>query len=212
MNLLNSASLNWNKRPVSFTPSPRHPFTPSSSHPLTPSLFLALSLLLLLTNGCTTEPPSSADREVLQDDTVAALHQMYAQDPTLQPFLTKSAGYVVFPAVGKGALGIGGAYGRGQVYKSGQFIGFADLTQATIGLQIGGQGYSEIVAFETPDALNNFEGGRFTFAATASAVIIKAGAGAAAKYDDGVSVFVNPNGGLMLEAAIGGQSFNYLPK
>jgi len=149
---------------------------------------------------------------VLQDDTVAALHQMYAQDPTLQPFLSHSAGYAIFPAVGKGAIGIGGAFGRGQVYQGGQFIGYAALSQATIGLQVGGQGYSEILAFESPDALANFEGGRFTFAATASAVIIKAGGGAAAKYDDGVSVFVNPNGGLMLEAAIGGQSFNYLPK
>jgi lipid-binding SYLF domain-containing protein len=137
---------------------------------------------------------------------------MYAQDSTLQPFLARSAGYAIFPAVGKGAIGIGGAYGRGQVYKSGQFIGYADISQATIGLQVGGQGYSEILAFETPDALSNFEGGRFTFAATASAVIIKAGAGAAAKYDEGVSTFINPNGGLMLEAAIGGQSFSYQPK
>ena len=173
------------------------------------AIVFSISVILA---GCSTEPPSRMDRDVLQDDVAAALHQMYAQDSTLQPFLLRASGYVVFPEVGKGALIVGGAYGRGQVYAAGQFVGYADMSQATIGLQIGGQGYAEVIAFETTAALSAFQAGRLTFAANASAVIIKAGAGASAQYDDGITVFVNPTSGLMLEAAIGGQSFSYQPK
>jgi lipid-binding SYLF domain-containing protein len=175
-------------------------------------IFPALTASALLLAGCTTEPPSRYDREALQQDVDAAMQQMCAADPTLQPFLNKANGYAVFPAVGKGGLVIGGAYGHGQVYQYSQFVGYADMSQATIGPQIGGQSYSEIVAFQTADALARFESGQFTFAATGSAVIIKAGAAASARYDDGVSLFVQPVGGLMLEGALGAQSFSFQPK
>jgi len=172
-------------------------------------LLIAIAVSLV---GCSTSPPSGADREALADDTAAALKQMYAQDNTLAPFLQNAAGYAVFPSVGKGAIGVGGAYGRGQVYQRGQFIGYADISQATIGIQIGGQSYGEVLAFEDAPSLSAFESGQFEFAATGSVVLIKAGAGGSARYEDGVSVFVYPVGGLMLEGAIGAQSFTYQPK
>jgi lipid-binding SYLF domain-containing protein len=176
------------------------------------SSFLFAVLTSLALAGCTTEPPSRFDREALQQDVTAAMQQMCAADSSLQQFLNHAIGYAVFPAVGKGALVVGGAYGHGQVYQYSQFVGYSDISQATIGPQIGGQSYSEIIAFENADALNHFESGQFTFAATGSAVIITAGAAASAKYDDGVSVFVQPVGGLMLEGALGAQSFSYQPK
>src|SRR4029450_4907774 len=100
------------------------------------------------------------------------------QDPALQAFLDKAYGYAIFPSVGKGAVGVGGAYGKGEVFERGNKIGYCDLSQATIGLALGGQTFTEIVAFENKAALDSFKGGNVKFAGQASAVGLKAGSGA----------------------------------
>jgi lipid-binding SYLF domain-containing protein len=174
------------------------------------NLIFALAAVILA--GCSTEPKSTEDRASLQDDVNSTFKRLYVEDPGLQPFLSAADGYAIFPTVGKGGLIAGGAYGHGQVYEKDQFIGYADISQATVGAQVGGQSFTEVIAFQTPEALNKFETGQLTFAADASAVALKSGAAAAAKYEDGVVVFIEPVGGLMLEAAIGGQSFSYQPK
>jgi lipid-binding SYLF domain-containing protein len=133
-------------------------------------------------------------------------------DSTLSPVLRDASGYAVFPKVGKGAVGIGGAYGKGVLYEGGAITGYCDLSQASIGLQLGGQAYTEIIAFETPGALARFKTGNFAFGAQATAVALKSGAGANAKYADGVAVFTMNEAGLMYEAAIGGQKFSYQAK
>ena len=170
---------------------------------------LALGMLALGVLGCSTEPKSQEAKDSLRDDVQATLNQFSREDPGFRDFLNKGAGYVVFPSVGKGGLGIGGAYGHGEVYQNGRMIGFADLTQASIGLQAGGQTYSEVIVFESDDALNKFKNNRLEFAANASAVALKSGASAAARFENGVAVFVKPKGGLMFEASIGGQKFNF---
>jgi lipid-binding SYLF domain-containing protein len=111
--------------------------------------------------------------------------------------------------VAKGGAIVGGAYGRGEVYEQGKMVGWADLTQATIGTQLGGQSFSELILFENKAALDNFKNGKLKFAANASAVAMKSGAADSAKYTDGLLVFVEPIAGLMVEAAVGGQSFSY---
>ncbi|MGA2233776.1 MAG: hypothetical protein ABSH22_22955 [Tepidisphaeraceae bacterium] len=174
--------------------------------------FLAVVAIIGCTVGCTTEPTSSDDRASLQDDVTSTLKRLNVEDPGLQAFLNQSYGYAIFPTVGKGGFIAAGAYGHGQVYEKGQFVGYADISQATVGLQAGGQSFSEVIAFEYKDALTNFESGRFAFAANASAVALKSGAASSAKYDDGIAVFVDPIGGLMVEASVGGQSFSYQPK
>ena len=70
------------------------------------------------------------------------------EDPSLQVFLDKAYGYALFPSVGKGAVGVGGAYGKGEVFDRGTKVGYCDLSQATIGIQLGGQTFTEIIAFE----------------------------------------------------------------
>ena len=91
-------------------------------------------------------------------------------------------------------------------------VGYCDLSQGSIGFQIGGQGYSEVIFFKTDSTLENFKSGEFAFAAQASGVAVKAGAAANADYVNGVAVFTKPKGGLMGEASIGGQNFSYEPK
>ncbi|MEK6703838.1 MAG: YSC84-related protein, partial [Planctomycetota bacterium] len=116
------------------------------------------------------------------------------------------------PNVGKGAVAIGGAYGRGVLYEGGEFAGYCDLTQASIGFALGGQEYTEIIAFKTQDALSSFKNGTFEFGAQATAVALYSGAGANARYSGGVAVFTMDEAGLMYEASIGGQSFSYQAK
>jgi lipid-binding SYLF domain-containing protein len=132
-------------------------------------------------------------------------------DPGIAKFFEQSDGYVVFPTVGKGGLGVGGAHGSGIVFKHGQAIGTAKLTQVTFGAQVGGQSYSQIVFLETPSVLAAFEAGHFALAAQVSAVALAAGASANAKFEHGVAVFTATKGGLMYEASVGGQKFSFEP-
>jgi len=142
-------------------------------------------------------------------ETAAAFKQ---KDDSLKPFFKKAVGYAVFPTVGKGAIGIGGAHGKGVVFQGDKAIGKTGLSQVTVGFQLGGQAYSEIVFFENQKTLDSFKSGNFNFAAQATAVAAAAGAGANAAYKNGVAVFTMAKGGLMYEASIGGQKFSYTPK
>jgi len=152
---------------------------------------------------------------VLADTTVKdadkAITQIRNADPQLETFFSKSAGYAVFPDVAKGGLVIGGAGGQGILYEKGKPVGTTSLSQVTIGAQVGGQAYSEIIFFETQAALDAFKKGQWTMAAQVSAVALSSGASANAKYKDGVAVFTLTKGGAMAEASVGGQKFTYEP-
>jgi len=176
------------------------------------ALVALVGALAMFLAGCSTEPDTASGRASLDNDSQQALDRMKLQDEGLDHFLGNAYAYAIFPTIGKGAVGVGGAYGHGEVFQGGSMVGYTDMTQATIGAQLGGESYSEIVAFQDQDSLNRFEQGQFAFAADASAVLLKSGAAASAPYKNGVAVFTSPIGGAMLEAAIGGQSFSYQPK
>ncbi len=132
-------------------------------------------------------------------------------DNLMQNLFDNAYGYVIFPNIGKGAIGVGGAAGNGTVYEKGKPIGSAKLKQVTIGFQFGGQAYREVIFFENAEALERFKQDKFEFAAQASAVAVTSGATANVKYREGVMVFTQEKGGLMYEASIGGQKFSYKP-
>jgi lipid-binding SYLF domain-containing protein len=140
-----------------------------------------------------------------------AIGELQRADPGLTQLFDDSAGYAVFATVGKGGLGLGGAHGSGVLYERGTAIGNTTLTQVTVGLQIGGQAYTEVIFFETEKSLSSFKKGNFAMAAQVSAVAVKSGASANAKYVEGVSVFTLAKGGAMAEASVGGQKFGYSP-
>ena len=182
-------------------------------------MLITVMLTLALSN------PAAADKFT---DTI----EIYKKDGAVQPFFKESYGYAVFPTIGKGGIGIGGAYGKGQVYRGGKVTGTASLVKVTVGFQLGGQAFSEMIFFEDKRAYEEFISGEFEFDAAASAVAITAGvqakagtegstAGASAGpatgtqaeagYYKGMAVFVHTKGGLMYEAAIGGQKFTFTP-
>ena len=129
----------------------------------------------------------------------------------MSSYFEDSYGYVVFPSVGKGGIVLGGAHGRGIVYEQGELIGAAKMTQVTLGFQWGGQAYSEVLFFEDKDALDSFKKSDLEFSGQASAVAVTLGASADIAYENGVAVYTLAKGGLMYEASLGGQKFNYLP-
>ena len=142
------------------------------------------------------------------EKTIKALKK-FKNISSLKPYFKKARGYAVFPNVGKGGIGIGGAKGSGEVFEKGNVIGKTTLTQVSIGFQLGGQAFSQIIFFKDKKSLARFTEGNFEFGASASAALISEGANASADYSDGVAVFTYSKGGLMYEASIGGQKFSY---
>ena len=151
---------------------------------------------------------SSKDKEIISDSQEAKA-SFTKQDPSLGGLFSKAYAYAIFPNVGKGGLGIGGAAGNGTAYEKGKLVGMAKLKQVTIGLQAGGQGYREVIFFENAESFKKFKENNVEFSAQVSAVAATAGASANAKYNEGVMVFTMQKGGLMYEASVGGQKFKF---
>jgi len=186
--------------------------------------FPMIAAALLLTSGAAV-----ADREV---EDYSETIEMFKRNDTVAPYFASAYGYAVFQTIGKGGIGIGGAHGKGQVYVGDKVTGFTKMTQVTIGFQLGGQAYSQVIFFEDQSAYENFTSGNFEFDAQASAIAVTAsaqasagttGSGASAgaggtagkqagtEYRKGMQTFVIGKGGLMYEASIGGQKFGYDP-
>jgi lipid-binding SYLF domain-containing protein len=163
-------------------------------------------------------------------DSYSETIDVFKKSDAVKPFFENCYGYTVFPTIGKGGIGIGGAYGTGRVYAKGAPTGTAKLFKGTIGFQLGGQAFSQMIFFEDKRAFEEFTSGNFEFDAGVSAVAITAGvqakagtegttAGASAgpatgkqakaSYRKGMAVFVQAKGGLMYEASVGGQKFTY---
>jgi lipid-binding SYLF domain-containing protein len=183
-------------------------------------------LLIVVMAALVLSIPAYADKYT---DTM----DVFKKSEVVQPFFKNAYGYAVFPTIGKGGIGIGGSYGTGQVYRGGKVTGEVSMIKGSIGFQLGGQAFSQMIFFEDKRAYDEFTSGEFEFDATASAVAITAGAQAKAgtegasagasagpatgkqaktSYYKGMVVFTHAKGGLMYEASIGGQKFTFKPK
>jgi lipid-binding SYLF domain-containing protein len=165
---------------------------------------LTISAMGWVTANAAWDPDEGAEYDAKAQ---VALDEFKAKDPKIESFIAKSAGYVVIPTVGKAGLGIGGARGKGVLYEGGAVTAVITLTQLSFGFQWGGQAYSEFIFFEDAATLENFKRGNFELNAQASAVAITAGASADAEFNGGMAIFTQAKGGLMYEAAVGGQKF-----
>lgn len=192
------------------------------------------SLLFFLILGLCLVAPGWADRDV--QDYSRTLH-IFKSISGVSPFFNSAYGYAVFPTIGKGGFGVGAAHGKGQVYltddeNGDEVTGFARLTEVSLGFQLGGQAYRQIVFFEDQRAYDEFTSGSFEFDASAGAVAVTAsaeatagtqgsravgspggesGSAASTTYYKGFMVFTVSTGGLMYEASIGGQKYSFHP-
>lgn len=165
-----------------------------------------------ISGGCDTAPKGEGARSDLIAEANAAKAKARNTDSTLATMMDNAQAVAVFPSVGKGGFIVGAAYGKGVLYEHGVVTGYSDITQASVGLQAGGQSYTEIICFKDQAALDHFKTGKLAFDAQATAVAVKSGAGANANYSNGVAIFTMSESGLMAEASLGGQRFSYLAK
>ncbi|HET7527081.1 MAG TPA: lipid-binding SYLF domain-containing protein [Burkholderiaceae bacterium] len=183
--------------------------------------FVWLATLLLAT----------AMAPALADDYTDAI-AVFQKASESKSFFGTAHGYAVFPTVGKGGIVVGAAHGDGRVYEKGKYVGDVSMTQLSVGAQLGGQAFSEIIFLQDKRAFDEFTKGEFEFGAEVSAVAITAGVSAEATtggtgagksitsdkaevrstYQKGIAVFTVAKGGLMYEATVKGQKFTYKKK
>ena len=186
-------------------------------------------LLILLLSNLLVAPKIVVAAEA---EEYSSTISVYRESPVVAGFFNNSYGYAVFPAIVKAGYVVGGSYGKGQVYRNGKVTGKTSVLEGSIGLQIGGEAFSEMIFFQDKRAYDNFISGNFEFDATAQAVVITAGAqvqagttgtGAGASagpktgvqaetgYVRGMATFVYAKSGLMMELSLGGQKFTFEP-
>jgi lipid-binding SYLF domain-containing protein len=162
--------------------------------------------------GCQVTPKSEAQATARTATAQATLTEYKAKDPSLQSLLDAAVGWAIFPDVGKAGWILGGSYGKGEVYEKGQLIGYADVSEVSAGFQWGAQNFSQILVFMTQEKLDAFKTGQLSLSANVSAVALTAGAAGTTDRSKGVIALVDTKGGLMAEAAIGGQRMRFRPK
>lgn len=183
-------------------------------------LFLSFLTLSLLISGGLAMADAAEDAKADQ-----ATLKKFRDSAVVQKFEKNAYGYAVFPGIGKGGIGIGGAHGKGRVYVAGKRTGTTSMTQLSIGFQLGGQVYSELIFFEDKRAYEDFTSGNFEFGAQAEAIAITSSAAASSSttgstasantaqadisYHKGMAIFTMGKGGLMYEASVGGQKFSF---
>lgn len=174
---------------------------------------IRMGALLLITAviGSTQLFAQDSKANKLIADSRDAKAEFIRKDALMRNLFDNSSGYVIFPNVGKGGIGIGGAAGNGILFQNGHPVGMAKMKQVNVGFQFGGQAYREVIFFENTAALDRFKQENFELAAQASAVAVTKGASVNVKYRNGVMVFTQKKGGLMYEASVGGQKFDFKP-
>jgi lipid-binding SYLF domain-containing protein len=172
--------------------------------PVLQSAFILLALSFVNTANCQTDK----DKKLI-GDCEDGVKDFIHTDALMNNLFDNAYGYVIFPNVGKGAIAVGGATGNGIVYEKGKIIGKAKMTQVSIGFQFGGQAYREVIFFEDEATLDRFKENKIEFSAQASAVAATKGASTNVKYTNGVMIFTQQKGGLMYEASVGGQKFDF---
>ena len=175
---------------------------------ISPLRFTGLAAIALIGIA---QPEASFARQTPGDDPGAGpvLAKLKEKDPGMEKVLANAAGYAVYPSVGKAAVGVGGAHGKGVVYEHGKRIGRSTLSQVTVGLQLGGQEYSEVVIFKDQASMDNFKKGHLKLGGQVSAVAVKERVSVDLAYRDGVAIVTMAKGGLMAEASVGGQKFSF---
>ena len=176
---------------------------------MTTKIGLVAGAALALATACATTPDTPGEQRGLHASASATLETMADREPGLRRALHRAYAYVVFPEIAKGGMIVGGAHGIGVVYRQGRPVGYADLNQASIGAQLGGQSFAEVILLQDEQAYDRLLSDDFDLGADVSAVIVNTGAGAALRFDRGVAVLVMPRTGLMVDLSVHGQQIDF---
>jgi lipid-binding SYLF domain-containing protein len=172
---------------------------------------ILFSVVIMSLSGCKTAPTTKESRDVLNAETIEAISVFNTKDPGIQHFFDTAYGYAVFPRIYKGGFWVGGAYGRGQVYRQKELIGYSSMTQASLGFSFGGEYFREVIFFDSKPEFDNFVSGQYALSGQVTGVAISAGVAAKATYQNGVLVFMTSQKGLMVDVSVAGQKFEFVP-
>ena len=161
--------------------------------------------------ACASTPKTNAQKANLEQQASATVGEMTQKDPSLRDLLQSADAYAVFPQIGKGGVIVGGAHGTGMLYQHDKAVGFVTLDQASIGAQLGGETFSEVLVLQTPEATSKLETSGLSLGADIGATVVDAGAAASADFNEGMAAFVLPRGGLMVDISVSGQKIDYQP-
>lgn len=178
---------------------------------LTIAMVLGLSVAGCAGQEMTAEGPDAEEVQEAQGEANQTLAEMKKKDPGIQEFIDNAYGYAIFPSVGKGGLIVGATSGDGWVFEKGRLVGKTELTKVSVGAQAGGESFSQVIFFKDPTSLTAFKKGDLELGADVNAVALKNGASATTGYEKGMAIFVMTKTGLMGEASVGGQTFDYEP-
>lgn len=173
--------------------------------------FLCFSIVALIIYGCKVAPETTTQKKTLSAEVDEAVSVIKARDPSIQRFFDDSYGYAVLPKIFKGAFIVGAGHGMGEVFEQKQLVGYCNMTQIAGGISFGGEYYREFIFFKDKMDLDKFKTGQYTFSAQMMAVAARSGVAAKADYKGGMAVFIMADTGLMADASLGGQKFNYAP-
>ncbi len=162
--------------------------------------------------GCATASAKPEARALLSTETTEAIAIFKQKDPGIERFFKDSYGYAVMPKIGKGAILVGWAYGKGEVFEKNEMVGYCSIDEGTIGASLGGEYFREIIFFRDKPDFDKFTAGVYTFSAQFTAVAATAGVADKTDYKAGMAVFVTMDNGLMADISVGGQKFRYLTK
>jgi lipid-binding SYLF domain-containing protein len=169
------------------------------------------ALLAALAPACASTPKNPQEVATLESKASSTLAEMRQKDPSIDQALENAYAYAVFPEVGKAGFIVGGANGNGVLYEQGKPTGSVTISKASVGAQAGAQTFAELVVLKDQDQVNQLKSGSLDLGAHASAVVLKAGAGAASSTTGGTTVFLMPRGGAMVDASIAGQQIKFEP-
>ena len=173
-------------------------------------LAILLGAVMMSFVGCKTAPTTSESRDVLNAETTEAVSVFKAKDPGIQHFFDTAYGYAVFPRIYKGGFWVGGAYGRGQVYRQKELIGYSSMTQASLGFTFGGEYFMEVIFFNSKPEFDDFISGQYSLSGQVTGVALTEGVAAKATYQNGVLIFVSSQKGLMVDVSVAGQKFEFV--
>jgi lipid-binding SYLF domain-containing protein len=172
-------------------------------------LIFVLATVLCMSMSVSAQK-TDKDRKIISDAETAK-KEFIKMNNSLENQFKNATAYVIFPNVGKGAVVVGAASGNGAVYKNGELVGMASMTQLDVGAQIGGEAYSEVIFFNSEEAFNRLKNNELELTSQIAAVAVEEGRSLNTKFTDDMAVYVLPKAGLMAEVSVGGQKFEYRP-
>lgn len=170
--------------------------------------WLCIWQLVLLCTACVWKPVTY-DEETRQS--VGTAIAEFRSEDTLERFFDEAVAYVVFPTSVRAGSGFGGAYGSGWLFEAGDVTGRTTMFEVFAGPNLGAQAYRSILFFRTDKSLKKFKSGRFEFTGQANAAVVTVGAGVTPSFSQEVAMFTQVRGGLLLEASVGAQRYDFFP-